>query len=550
LKWEIRNFQKISICSIPRLDWQSYREKNEGEVVKEFNTDFRKTHGGDSKFTISPSRLMELFLVIQRINQINELQKLIDEILHSAITIIGAERGMIILTDETGEDYQTVASESLGKEDSAFSTSIVQATLDSKKTLMCANLQSDPRFKDSKSVKGLHILSFICVPLIVPGLNRALGTLYVDQRIYIKRFTKEDATFLEAFANLAAIAINNAMLMDQLVGENIELRQEVRKKYEFPGVIGQGKAMQKVFREMKQVLNDDCTVLITGESGSGKEVIAKAIHYNGNRKERPFLAINCGALPETLLEAELFGSVKGAFTGAVDKQGLFQAANGGTLFLDEIHHTSEAMQIKLLRVLQEKEIRRVGGTKTIKVNVRLICATNEDLRTTIQEGRFRQDFYYRINVVTIDVPALRDRREDIPVLANHFLEKYSKGKRKHFQRFDKRALEALIKYDWAENNVRELENEIEHAVIFAKGGNTIKLKDISEKIRVGVPTAIEIPDLLINEEGGPLTYDNFEKKYISFILSKVDNNQTNAAKIMGIPRTTLRGKMKKLGLSE
>ena len=518
--------------------------------MKKFSTDSKQTQGDNSEFTLSHDRLMALFLVSQRINQISELQKLLDEILHSAITIIGAERGMIILTDESGESYRTVASESLEKEDIAFSTSIVEATLESKKTLMSEDLQSDSRFKDAESVKGLRILSFICVPLIIPTLNRALGTLYVDQRIYVKTFTREDAAFLEAFANLAAIAINNANLMGQLVGENIELREEVRKKYEFPGVIGQSKAMQKVFREMKQILNDDCTVLITGESGCGKEVIAKAIHYNGNRKERPFLAINCGALPETLLEAELFGSVKGAFTGALDKQGLFQAANSGTLFLDEIHHTSEAMQIKLLRVLQEKEIRRVGGTKTLKVNVRLICATNEDLRTTIQEGRFRQDFYYRINVVTIDVPALRERREDIPVLAHHFLKKYTEEKGKHFQRFDKRALEALMNYDWAENNVRELENEIERAVIFARDGSAIKTKDLSEKLRSGVPITREVSVDLFTDEGRPLTYEEFEKKYIHFILSQVTGNKAKAAQMMDIPRSTLRGKMRKLGLSD
>lgn len=518
--------------------------------MKNFIADSGHTRDSDSELTLPHDRLMDLFLFRQRVNQITEVKTLLDEILYSAITIIGAERGLIILTDESGESYRTVASESLEKEDIAFSTSIVKATLESKKTLMSEDLQSDSRFKDAESVRGLNILSFICVPLIVPGRSSALGTLYVDQRIYLKTFTQEDATFLEAFANVAAIDISNANLMEGLVSENIQLRDEVWKKYEFPGVIGQSKAMQKVFREMKQILNDDCTILITGESGSGKEVIAKAIHYNGNRKERPFVAINCGALPETLLEAELFGSVRGAFTGAIDKQGLFQAAQGGTLFLDEIHHTSEAMQIKLLRVLQEKEIRRVGGTKTIKVNVRLICATNEDLRKTIKEGRFRQDFYYRINVVTIDVPSLRDRREDIPVLADHFLKKYTEEKGKHFQRFDKRALEAMMNYDWAENNVRELENEIERAIIFARDGTTIKLKDLSEKLRSGLPITREVSVDLFTDEGRPLTYEKFEKKYIRFILSQVAGNKAKAAQIMGIPRSTLRGKIRKLGLSD
>ena len=518
--------------------------------MKNFGREAEKKSGVSSDITLSQGRLMALFLVSQKINQISDLQKLLHEILHSAVTNLGAERGMIILSDESGESYQTVASESLKKGDIAFSSSIVKTTFESKKTLVISDLQSEPRFRDMDSAKELNILSFICVPLIVPGRNNPLGTLYIDQRVYKKEYTNEDVAFLKAFANLAAIAINNTGFVDQLLDENIQLRREVVKRYEFPGVIGQSKVMQKVFRAMKQILNDNCTVLLTGESGSGKEVIAKAIHYNGNRKDKPLLAINCGALPETLLEAELFGSVRGAFTGAVDRQGLFQAAHGGTLFLDEIHHTSEAMQVKLLRVLQDKEIRRVGGTKTTRVNVRLICATNEDLEKTIEEGRFRQDFYYRINVIAIHVPALRERAEDIPILAKHFLEKYCKEKNKRCRGFDQKALDALIHYDWSKNNIRELENEIERIVIFIKDGAEIRLRDLSEKIRSRMSVTKGVPgDLIKGEEGQPLTYEQFEKKYIRFILSQVGGNQNKAAKIMGIPRTTLRSKMKKLGLS-
>jgi transcriptional regulator with GAF, ATPase, and Fis domain len=502
------------------------------------------------KTALPQERLIALFELSQRINQINDLQQLLNEILNSAITSINAERGLIILTDESGESYRTVASNLLKDIDTTFSTSVVKATLENKRTLLSTDLRSDQRFKDAESIRRLGIHSFVCVPLIVPGRNRALGTLYVDQRIHVKVFAREDAAFLESFANLAAIAINNTHMMEQLLDENIHLREEVGKQYEFPGVIGKSEIMQKVFHEAKQIMDDDCTVLLTGESGSGKEVIARAIHYNGNRKNKPFLAINCGALPETLLEAELFGSVRGAFTGAVDKQGLFQAANDGTLFLDEIHHTSEAMQIKLLRVLQEKEIRRVGGTKTTKVNVRLICATNEDLQKAVQEKRFRQDFYYRMNVVTINVPPLRDRRDDIPLLAQHFLQKYAREKKKAIRGFHKKASEALVNYDWAENNVRELENEIEHAVIFANDPDKITLQDLSDKVKKAVSDASETASLLTDDEGHSLKYDDFEKKYIQFVLSQADGNKAKAAKIMGIPRSTLRGKLRKFGLGQ
>ncbi len=499
---------------------------------------------------LSQERLMALFEVNHRIHRINDLQMLLDEILNSAISNIGAERGLLILTDETGENYHTVASKLLKDEDIRYSKSIVKETLKRKKTLLSPDIDENVGFKDKDSVRELHILSFICVPLIVPEVARPLGTLYVDQRIGKKAFAQEDVAFLEAFANLAAVAINNTCLMQTIIAENIRLHKEIESKYEFTGVIGKSKPMQEVFERMQHVLNDNCTILLTGESGSGKEVIARAIHYNGDRKDNPFLAINCGALPETLLEAELFGSVRGAFTGALDKPGLFQAAHGGTLFLDEIQHTSEAMQIKLLRVLQDREIRRVGGTTSNKVDVRLICATNEDLYEAIQHGKFRRDFYYRINVITINIPPLRDRREDIPVLAQHFLEKYATGKKKSFQDFDTRALEALSKYDWAENNVRELENEIERAVIYAKKGSTIRLNDLSEKIRGTPPATAHRASGVQHEKGKPLTYEELEKEYINTILSQVDGNQTEAAKIMGIPRTTLRGKMKKLGMTK
>ena len=507
-----------------------------------------KSRTYSTQTSLSYDRLSSLFAIAQKINQVNDLHKLLQEILHSAITNIGAERGIIILVDQSGKQYQTVASESLEEEAVAFSTSIVQKTLAKKKTIMSDDITSDLTLRDAESVRGLNILSFICVPLTIPGRKRPLGTLYVDQRIYEKTFTKEDRLFLESLANLAAITISNVNNMQQLVTENIQLRQEVGKQYGFPEIQGKSKAMEKVFATMQHITNDDCTVLLTGESGSGKELIAKAIHYNSYRKKKSFLAINCGALPETLLEAELFGSIKGAFTGAVDKKGLLEAAEGGTLFLDEIQHTSEAMQIKLLRVLQEREIRRVGSTKPIKVHVRLICATNEDIQELLKNNRLRQDFYYRINVVTIKVPTLRERREDIPLLAQFFLKKHAQAKGKRIQNFDQETLHALISYDWAENNVRELANEIERAVIFAEDHVPLKLTDLSEKVRAstGIPSSITTP--IATEQEEILTHAQFEKKYIRSILNKASGNKSKAAKLMGVPRTTLIGKMQKYGL--
>lgn len=497
---------------------------------------------------IPRDRLVTLFQMNHRINQISNVQKLLKEILHSAIENVGAERGMIILFDESGLEYRTVASESLREEDIAFSKTIVKQTMESKKTLLSFDLGADVRFRNATSVRKLNIVSFVCVPLIVPLQNRILGTLYIDQRILVKVFSKQDVTFLEAFANLAAVAISNANLIEQLISENLQLRQEVGERYKFPGIIGKSKAMQKIFREMKQVMNDNCAILLVGESGTGKELIAKALHYNSSRTNKPFMAINCGALPETLLEAELFGSVRGAFTGAIAKQGLLQAANGGTIFLDEINHTSEAMQVKLLRVLQDKEIRRVGDTKSIRIDVRVVCATNEDLEKAISEKRFRQDFYYRINVVTIHVPPLCDRKEDIPILANHFLQKYCEDKSKRCRGFDEDAMNLLANYHWKRNNVRELENEIERTVIFIKNGAVIRPKDLSENIRGAAPMETVKENFLLDSKGNVLNHTELEKKYITAILSRVSGNKAKAARLMGMPRSTLQGKMRRYGL--
>lgn len=498
---------------------------------------------------ISTIRLKALFEISHRLHKINNLGKLLNEIIQTAIDTIGAERGLIILADEKGESYHTIAAH-LSDKEITFSKSIVQATLESGKTSLSSDIKSDAKFKETDSVQELNIISYICVPLLIPEIKKPLGTLYVDQRTSAMTFTEEDVAFLEAFANLAAIAINNTNTMEQLVNENIRLHEEVEKRFEFQGVIGQSKAMQKVYHRMKQIINDDCTVLITGESGSGKEVIAKAIHYNGDRKTKPFLAVNCGALPETLLEAELFGSVRGAFTGAVDKPGLIQAAQGGTLFLDEIHHTSQALQIKLLRVLQDKEIRRVGSTKTHILDVRMICATNEDLLAAIKTGRFRQDFLYRINIVTINVPPLRERREDIPLLAAHFLQKYCVEKEKKLTGFDKKAMQALIEYDWTENNIRELENETERLVIFADSGKTIMIDDLSDKIRKPNAGNATKPNMTAIAAEQTQKLADIERQYIQSVLNQVNGNQSKAAKLLGIPRTTLRAKMKKLGLSD
>jgi DNA-binding NtrC family response regulator len=306
---------------------------------------------------------------------------------------------------------------------------------------------------------------------------------------------------------------------------------------EASGLIGHSPKMIEVYKQIALVAPSDSTVLITGQSGVGKELVARAIHRNSQRNSNPFISINCGALTETLLEAELFGHTKGSFTGAVgDKRGLFEEAHGGTLFLDEIGETSPALQVKLLRVLQEGEIRRVGSARAIRVDVRVLAATNRDLQREVEDGRIREDLYYRLNVVTLNVPALCERREDIRLLAAHIL-KYPRNPRIRAMTISEEALELLERYDWP-GNVRELENTLEHAAVYAHHG-MIAPEDLPEKIIKRIQAAPRDEQTKAVFSDFP-TIDELERRYLYFVLDAVGGSRTRTAEIMGIDRRTVR----------
>jgi DNA-binding NtrC family response regulator len=321
----------------------------------------------------------------------------------------------------------------------------------------------------------------------------------------------------------------------QLITENILLRKRLTEQYEFEDIIGKSEAMQSVFETIQAVADTSATVLITGETGTGKELVARAIHSNSSRRYGPFVATSCGALPETLLESELFGYEKGAFTGADrTKKGRFELAHGGTLFLDEVGDISMKTQIKLLRVLQERTFRRLGGTDAIEVDVRVIAATNRDLMAAIKEGSFRSDLYYRFNVVSIHLPPLRERKEDIPLLAAHFIHKYNLEFNKNFDRLERKALDLMKDYHWP-GNVRELENVIERAVVIDQGPE-VKVKHLPF-------CNVELPPV-----GDPRTLLEVEKQHIEKMLERHEWNIAKTARILNIDRTTLHKKIKKLGL--
>jgi len=340
------------------------------------------------------------------------------------------------------------------------------------------------------------------------------------------------------------LIIQKALEKHLLRKENILLRREIAARSGFENFIGKSAAMQKVFALIRQVADTKSTVLISGESGTGKELVARAVHYSSARKDKPFVTVNCGALPETLLESELFGYMKGSFTGATsNKQGLFEAANGGTIFLDEISATTLNLQIKLLRVIQERTFMRVGGTTDIKVDVRVIAASNKDLQAEVAKGTFREDLYYRLNVIPVHLPPLRERKEDIAVLVEHFLNKFTSiGKEP--KKITNDALNFFMNYRWP-GNVRELENTIERLVILASG-DTIKIEHVPDLLKTSSPCPelipTDIPDTGLNMEE---LLENAERTLLKKAMEKSGGVKTEAAKLLGLTFRSFRHRLQK-----
>ena len=386
-------------------------------------------------------------------------------------------------------------------------------------------------------------LSFVCVPILLN--RRAVGALGVDLRYKPDRDFESSVKFMGVVASMIAQAIKIQRLIEEdkrrLVDENEHLRQELRDKYDFSNIIGTSGPVRQVYEQVAQVAATNTTVLIRGESGTGKELIAHAIHYNSLRAKKPFVKVSCAALPESLIEAELFGHEKGAFTGAESrKKGRFELAEGGTLFLDEIGDINLSTQVKLLRVLQEREFERVGGTETIKVNVRMIAATNKDMEQALQQGTFREDLYYRLNVFTIFVPPLRDRKADLLLLADHFLEKFSREHGKSIKRISTPAIDMLVSYHWP-GNVREMENALERAVLMCEG-QVIHAHHLPPSLQTaeasGTVTRVSLADAVIA----------YEKDLIQDALKTTRGNRAKAARLLDATERILNYKIKKYGV--
>jgi two-component system response regulator AtoC len=388
-------------------------------------------------------------------------------------------------------------------------------------------------------VKKMGVDSPIIMMSAYGTVDIAIEAIKLGAYDYISKPFKPDEIIL---------TLKKAEERERLRRENEFLRKEVKKEYSFENIISKNKVMQRIFEVIKKVAQYKSTILITGESGTGKELVARALHYSSDRAQKPFIPVNCGAIPENLLESELFGHAKGAFTDAIrTKKGLFEEADEGTLFLDEIGELPGQLQVKLLRVLQDGEIRRVGESKSIKINVRIVAATVKDLTKEVNEGRFRDDLFYRLNVLPIHIPPLRERKEDISLLTSHFIKKHSQAMNKNVVGIDSKALEALMNYKWY-GNVRELENSIERAIVLADREN-IELENLPAEIQ-NFQDEIQLEPLSEEEYSIKKASRFLEMTLIKKGLKKTKGNHTHAAKLLEISHRALLYKIKEYGIVE
>lgn len=487
--------------------------------------------------------LSALLKISTTINAIRELDKLQQALLDLLFEVVPARRGAILLTSnyqtDSGDEFSSViVHDRLAGTSVNVSRTIVRRVLSDGAAILINESDGNADLK-TESLIAAQSRSVLCVPLLMH--ERKLGVIYLDSDEPQARFDENHLQMVTAVAAIAAVAIHNARNFEDLENENARLLVDADIEH---NMVGESPLLQRVYQLISKVAPTDSTVLIFGESGTGKELAARAIHRNSKRADKPFIAVNCAALAESLLESELFGHEKGAFTGALlQKKGRLEIADGGTIFLDEIGDLSPALQTKLLRVLQEREFERVGGNRTVKIDVRLLAATNRDLEDAIKKAAFRQDLYFRLNVVKLTMPPLRERREDIPLLANYFAHKYAEKCNRKVIGIASEARKRLMTYDWP-GNVRELENAIERAVVL---GTTeqILADDLPESVVEADPTvSAEAPSTY--HEQVVLT----KKQMITDAMKQAKGSYTAAAKLLNLHPNYLHRLIRNLNLKD
>jgi len=477
-----------------------------------------------------------LLKITEELNSMLVSDQLLDRIMDIAMNAVSAERGFLLLKTANGVDFEAVSSRNISDDHISsireLSTSVVNKVLLEGEPLLAVDALEDKRFSGAESILMHNIRSVMCTPILQD--SNLIGAIYMDSRSGAGKFTNENLKFLEAFSRQSAIALHNAAEFERLTAENKRLKRDIPANMLTPEIIGKSKAITDVLQTIRDVSESSVSILIEGESGTGKELVARAIHNTSQRKDQAFIPLFCGNLSENLLESELFGHRKGSFTGATeDKAGLFEEADGGTLFLDEIADISPTVQTKLLRVLQEGEIKRVGENKIRKVNVRILSATNKDLWEESQAGRFREDLFYRLNVISLKIPPLRERVIDIPLLAEHFLKLFQARANKTLK-LSSEAIEELKAYHWP-GNIRELENAMERAVILSK-----------DSIIDATAFQLNRPAKVGNLIGKPLK--EIEKYVILKTLEITGDNRTKAAEVLDVSRRWLQYRLKEWGL--
>jgi Nif-specific regulatory protein len=497
-----------------------------------------------------PRTLSDLLEVSQTLGSTLNLRGALLRVLEILEESHGTLSAAIALKDERGGDLAveaaTGASKLRGDARYRLGEGITGRVVQSGRPIVVPRVSREPLFLDRSGVfkkSGKDELSFVCVP--IKADKDTVGALGVALPYHKDRSYEQEAKFFGIVGSMVgqAVRIHNLVEAERqrLLDENTKLRQELRERYDIRNIVGSSRAMQQVYEQVAQVAQTGTTVLVRGESGTGKELVAHALHYSSPRSKKPLVKVSCGALPESLIESELFGYEPGAFTDArAQKKGRFELAHGGTLFLDEVGELSPATQVKLLRVLQEKEFERLGGVQPIKVNVRVVAATNKDLEAAVKDGVFREDLYYRLNVYSIYLPPLRERRPDVPLLADHFVEKYAHAHGKEVRRIATSAIDMLMSYHWP-GNVRELENCLERAVLVCDGG-VIHAHHLPPTLQTA-----EVSGTLLRQSLKE-ALDAQEKDLIQDALKSARGNRAKAARLLDTTERIIGYAVKKYGI--